>query len=158
MSIIEKIKSNKLVKQILGFGVVGILAFVVEMVFLNIFKALLPILIKGLEADTYTLVAAPIAFLISLLFNYVMSMKFVFTKRQDANEGQVFVIFLILNLIALGLNQLFMWILVNALPIGNSVLKANVAKIIATFLVMVYNFISRKIFIEDHSDKENHEK
>lgn len=158
MSVIEKIKSHKLVKQILSFGVVGILAFVVEMVLLNVFKALLPVLVKGLEADTYTLIAAPVAFTISVLFNYVMSMKFVFKQRQDANGGQVFVIFLVLNLIALGLNQLFMWILVGALPIDNSVLKANVAKVVATFLVMVYNFISRKIFIEDHSDKENDEK
>lgn len=158
MSVIEKIKSNKLVKQILKFGVVGISAFFVEMLFLNIFKALIPMMVKGLEDDTYTLIATPIAFIISLLFNYVMSMKFVFKKRQDANEGQVFIIFLILNLIALGLNQLFMWIFVNILPIGSSVLKANVSKVITTGLVMVYNFISRKIFIEDHSEKVSDEK
>lgn len=158
MSLVDKIKSNKLVQQILKFGVVGILAFFVEMVFLNIFKALLPIMVKGLEADTYTLIATPIAFIISLLFNYVMSMKFVFKKRQDANEGQVFIIFLVLNLIAMGLNQLLMWAFVSILPIANSVLKANISKIVTTGLVMVYNFISRKIFIEDHSDKDSNEK
>lgn len=158
MSFVEKIKSNKLVKQILSFGVVGILAFVLEMVCLNLLKVLLPLLVKGMAADTYTLIAAPVAFTISVMFNYVMSMKYVFKKRQDAKGGQVFIIFLILNLIALGLNQLFMWILVSALPIDNSVLKANVAKLVSTALVMIYNFISRKIFIEDHSDRESHEK
>lgn len=157
MTLIEKIKSHKLVKQLLSFGIVGILSFVVEMLCLNIFKACFPLIIKGFEPDTYTLAAAPIAFIISLLFNYVLSMRFVFKKRQDANGKQVFIIFLILNLIALGLNQLFMWILVSILPIANSVLKANVAKLVATALVMIYNFISRKIFIEDHSDKESHE-
>lgn len=155
---LEKLKANKLVQQILKFGVVGILAFFVEMIFLNIFKALIPLMVKDLEADTYTLIATPIAFIISLLFNYVMSMKFVFKKREDANAGQVFIIFLILNLIALGLNQLFMWGLVNILPIGNSVLKANVSKVATTGLVTVYNFISRKIFIEDHSEGKADEK
>lgn len=155
MSLVEKVKSNRLVKQILSFGVVGILAFVVEMLFLNILKAVLPFIVSGYDADTYTLIATPIAFTISVLFNYVLSMKFVFKKRQDANEGQVFIIFLILNLIALGLNQLFMWILVNLIPISNSVLKANICKLVTTALVMVYNFISRKIFIEDHSEKSN---
>lgn len=153
MNLLEKIKSNKLVKQILSFGVVGILAFILEMLCLNIFKLVLPLIIKNLNDDMYTLIAAPIAFIISMLFNYFMSMKYVFEKRHDAKEGQVFVIFIVLNLVALGLNQVFMWMLVKVLPIDNSVLKANVSKLATTAMVTVYNFISRKIFIEDHSDK-----
>lgn len=150
MSLKQKLLSNKLVKQLINFGIAGILAFIVEIVSLNIFvKLIFPLIFIGREEGFYTLVATPIAFTISVVFNYILSMKFVFKKRQDANGGMVFAMFIVLNVVALGLNQLFMWIFVHTLP----QLNYNISKIITTALVMVYNFISRKIFIEDHSKR-----
>lgn len=155
MSLVDKIKSNKLVKQVLNFGIVGILAFIVEFVCLNILiKWGIPLFVPGRDEGFYTLVASPIAFSISVIFNYIMSILFVFKKRQDVNGGQVFIIFIVLNVVALGLNQLVMWLFVKYLP----AVPYNIAKIVATGFVTIYNFISRKIFIEDHSEKVNDEK
>ncbi|MER2147418.1 MAG: GtrA family protein [Aerococcus urinaeequi] len=48
-----------------------------------------------------------------------------------------------LSLIGLGLNQVFMWFFVEI-----TVLHYIIAKVLATILVMAWNFISRKIWLE----------
>lgn len=52
-------------------------------------------------------------------------------------------IFVILSLIGLGINEACMWFTVEMLGI-----HYMISKIGATAVVMVYNFISRKMFIE----------
>ena len=54
-----------------------------------------------------------------------------------------FVLFLFISIIGLGLNQLLMWMLVEKIKI-----YYMIAKIMVTVLVMVYNFITRKLFLE----------
>lgn len=51
--------------------------------------------------------------------------------------------FIVLSVIGLGINQLFMWLFVDMMHI-----YYMLSKIIATVIVMVYNFITRKIFLE----------
>lgn len=52
-------------------------------------------------------------------------------------------VFIILSVIGLGINELIMWIAVDAFGIFYML-----AKIGATAVVMVYNFITRKLFLE----------
>ena len=54
-----------------------------------------------------------------------------------------FIVFIVLSVIGLGLNSLIMYVSVDLLHIHEMI-----SKIIATAIVMVYNFITRKIFIE----------
>ena len=56
---------------------------------------------------------------------------------------QELTVFIGLSVIGLGLNQLLMWLFVDKLHI-----YYMLSKIIATAIVMVYNFITRKLFIE----------
>jgi len=152
---IKKLMSNKLIKQLFNFGIVGVLAFFVELLFLNLFiQLILPAIFKNGTTEFYTLIASPIAFCISVIFNYVMSMLFVFKKREDVNGGQVFIIFVLLNIIALALNQLIMWLFVGFFNNENY----NVAKVVATGVVTIYNFISRKLFIEERPKENQDEK
>ena len=51
--------------------------------------------------------------------------------------------FIILSIIGLGLNQLIMYLGVDLLHI-----YYMFCKVLATIIVMIYNFITRKIFIE----------
>ena len=146
MSFIQKIMQHKLIKQMFHFGLVGVAAFIVEIVCLNVFKSwLIPFILPNRSSDFYVLAATPLAFLVSAVFNYVLSMHFVFKKREDAKGITVFSVFFVLNIIALGLNELWMWLF--AVKFG---LNHNISKVIATALVTIYNFISRKILIEDH--------
>ena len=72
------------------------------------------------------------------------------------NRKAEFIIFIILSVIGLGLNQLIIWVC--TVPIYSNIvwiqklfgynLAYTAAKVIATAIVMVYNFITRKIFLE----------
>lgn len=144
---------KKLIEQLCKFGVVGISAFFVEFAMLALFKELLlPVILPHSSTDTLALIASPIAFVISTIYNYVLSVKWVFVQRTDTSHTQTFGIFVLLSLIALGLNQVLMTLFIKSFD-----LNAYFSKILSTFLVTLYNFISRKIFIEDHSHTDQKE-
>ena len=57
-----------------------------------------------------------------------------------------FILFLsvVLSIVGLGLNELILWICIEKFAIYNMI-----GKVIATGIVMVFNFITRKLFLED---------
>lgn len=126
-------KHKKLVDQILKFGVVGGLAFLID-------YGLLYFLTEYLHI--YYLISSVISFTVSLIFNYILSIKWVFdvTKKQTYKEV---IIFVVLSVIGLGINQLVMYV-------GSDLLHIHYmfTKLVATAIVMVWNFVTRKIFIE----------
>jgi len=126
-------KNEKLVNQILKFGVVGGLAFLID-------YALLYVLTEYF--NIYYLISSVISFIVSLIFNYILSIKWVFdvTKKQTIKEVLIFVI---LSVLGLGINQVVMYIGADLLNI-----HYMFTKLVATAIVMVWNFITRKIFIE----------
>ena len=79
--------------------------------------------------------------------------------RCSGYEGQLRGILNFLDWIGLGINQLIMWLgtdWLEGLMLQSQMLSAfaryayMIVKIFATAVVMVYNFITRKIFIEKH--------
>ena len=130
---IKKVLSKNIVKQILKFGVVGGGAFLIDYSLLFILTDIFHI---------YYLTSSVISFIVSFIFNYILSITWVFeAKKQDVKQV---VLFLILSLIGLGLNQIIMYLSVDIFKI-----YYMVSKLFATFIVMVYNFITRKIFVEE---------
>ena len=129
-----KPKQEKLFIQIFKFGIVGGTAFVIDFVFLYLFKEFchFPVLVSN-----------TLSFCISVIYNYIASVKWVFDVNKEKNARKQFVIFIIFSVIGLILNDLIMWISVDLLNI-----HYLLAKIIATFIVMIFNFITRKIFLE----------
>lgn len=153
---------KKLIAQIAKFGVVGIIAFFIDWGIFNI-VLITGGIIKG-EAfaaqEWFTLLATTLGFTISVIFNYLASMKFVFKHKEDMNRAKEFVIFVILSIIGLGINNLVVWFVAHACPwpfVAAQLLKDNVAKIIATAIVMVWNFVTRKILL-DAGDEEKDQK
>ncbi len=138
-----------LMQQILRFGVVGGLSFLID---LAVYSAI--VFVFGDEKTTVA-VAAFFSFMTSVTFNYIASMKYVFERDESKDRKAEFTIFVILSAIGLVLNEvIIMGVLViyDITPFLRSGLlwdfKSIVGKIFATGIVMVYNFISRKIFIE----------
>lgn len=123
-----------LLAQLAKFGVVGVIATVIDFGVMNLFH-------YGLHLDI--LIANTAGFIISLVFNYAASMKFVFEHRDGMSRTREFTIFLILSVIGLLLNDGIVLILNKGVA-----LEANIAKIAATALVMIYNFVTRKIFLD----------
>ena len=121
------------------FGVVGVIATVIDFGVMNI-------LYYGLGLDI--LIANTSGFVISLIFNYLASMKYVFAHKEGMSRRREFAIFVVLSVIGLVLNDGIVLALKSSLG-----LEANLAKICATALVMVYNFVTRKIFLEGEETK-----
>ena len=128
---------KKLISQIIKFGFVGFLCFFIDygiMVFLT----------EALKINY--LISSGCSFSVSVIVNYVLSIKFVFDADRDANKVKQFLVFLFFSIGGLIINQIVMWVAVDLLGIFYMI-----SKIGATAIVMVYNFITRKLFIEKKS-------
>jgi putative flippase GtrA len=130
----SKEKFEKLVKQIFRFGLVGGTAFLIDYGILFCLTEF---------AGVNYLLSGTISFSVSVVFNYLSSRFWVFEVKENANKVWEFMIFLILSVIGLGINQIIMYIGVDKFGI-----YYMLTKIIATFIVMVYNFVTRKMFME----------
>lgn len=124
----------KLIKQIIKFGMVGGLCFVIDYG--------LMVLLTEIGGINY-LISSGISFTVSVIVNYILSLKFVFETRKDNDKIKEFLLFLLLSVIGLGINQILMWLCVEKLSI-----HYMLSKIGATVVVMIYNFITRKITLE----------
>lgn len=125
---------KKLIEQIMKFGVVGFLCFGIDyglMIFLTE--------ICGISY----LVSSGISFSVSVMVNYILSLNFVFETDENNNKVVEFFIFIILSVIGLGINQVLMWICVDKMHVHYMISKIGV-----TGVVMVYNFITRKLILE----------
>ncbi len=127
-------KFKNLFIQMIKFGGVGIICFIIDFAILHLLTD---------YVHLHYLWSAAIAFFISVLANYFLSIRFVFQVNPNNNKTRVFMVFLISSIVGLGLTELLMWI-------GVDILFMNymLVKIFATAVVMVYNFITRKIFLE----------
>ena len=125
-----KDKTKNLLLQMFKFLVVGGLAFVIDYVALIICKEVFNINV---------LISAAIAFTVSVILNYILSVKWVFDVDKSKSEKKNFIIFIVFSIIGLVLTELIMWIGVDILKISYLIIK-----IIATAIVMV----TRKLFLE----------
>lgn len=128
---------KQLATQFMKFGVVGVIAFAIDYGVLMLLSQLL-----GMEP----VLAAGISFTVSVVFNYLASMKYVFTHREGMSRRREFVTFVILSVIGLGINELIIW--VGTMRFGTGAFAVTAAKVVATAIVMVYNFVTRKIFLD----------
>lgn len=127
-------KTEKLLIQIFKFGIVGGIAFIIDYLSLIICKEVFHL---------NTLSSAAIAFTISVIYNYIASVKWVFDVNKEKNEKTNFIIFIVLSIVGLIITEIIMWL-------GSDVMGISylIVKIVATAIVMVFNFITRKMFLE----------
>ncbi len=137
---------KKLIDQILKFGIVGVICFFVDF---GIYTACnfigVPYLISGF-----------LGFVVSVVTNYLLSMKYVFVRRDDISRTREFVTFVILSAVGLLINEIILYLGMDVIYKNVAALRGlfsvhlfeTVSKLFATGVVMVYNFISRKIFLE----------
>lgn len=146
---------KKLLEQIIKFGFVGIICFLIDFAISTVLFYLLFNAWGVMPRGTATAVGGFWGFTISVVLNYILSMKFVFERKEDMSRKREFVIFVILSIIGLGVNELIL-LGCNAVYESNDFLLTTFhdtvwfafSKIAATAIVMVYNFVSRKIFLE----------
>lgn len=127
----------RLVAQVAKFGVVGVIAFVID-------YSVLMLLSQVIGIDP--VIAAGISFVVSTVFNYFASMRFVFSHKEGMSRRREFVTFVVLSVIGLGLNEVIMAIGTSML--GTGAMAVTVTKVVATAIVMVWNFCSRKRWLD----------
>jgi putative flippase GtrA len=105
----------------------------------------------GLEFFVYTTLIAyfqlhyqysnVLAFIAANVLNYSLSRNWVFVKGRHSASVE-FIAFAVVALIGLGLNILILWAL-----IGHMQVDYRIAKIFAIFIVVIWNFISKKTLV-----------
>jgi len=125
---------KKLIKQLFRFGIVGGIAFLIDYSILFICTEYLGI---------YYLISSFISFTVSTVFNYIASVRWVFDVDQKKSQRRNFVLFIVFSVIGLGINQCIMWFGVEKLDLYYMLVKIG-----ATAIVMVFNFVTRKMFLE----------
>ena len=129
---------KKLFAQIVKFGIVGFISFGIDYVTGLIVLNLVMALTSSSYFEAASLIGSVAGFTVSVIANYILSFKFVFERKEDMNKKVEFITF------------------VGPIYGGNVALQQNIghnliytiAKVFSTAIVMVYNFVTRKIFLE----------
>ena len=129
-----KDKTKKMFLQIFKFGIVGGIAFIIDYSIMVICRELL---------NFSVLLSAFFGFTISVIFNYVASIKWVFDVNKEKGKTRNFIIFILFSILGLILTELIMWF-------GTDIIKISylIVKVFATIIVMIFNFVTRKLFLE----------
>ena len=139
---------NKSTKEVFRFVVTGGSCFLIELVSLILLKELF-------HLDT--LIATPIAFTISVVVNYFLCVAWVFPGTGDGGAATK-VAFVVTSLIGLALNEVFMLLFrilwgetYQLLNVGGfDVTMYMLNKAVATLLVMIWNFLSKKAVLKSN--------
>ena len=128
--------------EMIRFALTGGICFLVELAVLILLKS-------GLGIDT--LIATPVAFLVSVALNYLLCVAWVFRGAKNRGTGAK-AGFLVTSLIGLGLNELLMLLFrlvfgedaVILTAGGRTVRMYVLNKCLATLIVMVWNYFSKR--------------
>lgn len=123
---------KNMIVQLFRFGIVGVIATFIDFLILYLFKE---------YCGFSVLLASFLAYVVSSVINYLLSTRWVF-KSNTLSEHNKIIIFIIISLIGVILNELIMYF-------GELVsIYYMITKVISTIVLLVFNFISRKIFLE----------
>lgn len=138
---------KRLMEQIIKFGIVGFFCFLIDygitVIFTNVF-------------GVHYLISKLLGFVVSAIVNYILSIKFVFTNKKEMDKKKEFSVFIILSAFGLVINEIVMFLCMDVIFPASALLQryitrelmVSVSSVVATGVVMVYNFISRKLFLE----------
>lgn len=133
---------HNLIRQIIRFSVIGTTAFAIDTV-------IFWVLIKcGINQN----IALALAFLVTLVYNYIFSIRWVFDSKKKNSSATLFV-FSVLSAIGLVLTEVIYSVIIHfivdyRMDINPSDSWKIFAKVVSSFIVMVYNFVTRKVFLE----------
>lgn len=154
---------KKLFAQIVKFGIVGFICFGIDYVTGLVVMNLIMALTSSAHFELASMIGSVAGFTVSVIANYILSFKFVFERKENLDKKVEFITFVILSLIGMLLNSFLIWLVIGPLYGNNALLQEKIgynliytiAKVFATAVVMVYNFVTRKIFLEKKPQGEH---
>lgn len=125
--------TTNLFVQLFRYTLVGGVAFIVDFGFLFILTEYM---------DCHYLMSATLSFLMGLLVNYLVSTRWVFRESKISNRKVEFILFGLIGLMGLGLNNLFIYLLTDLMGV-----YYMVSKLVTAVLVYLWNFLGRRYFL-----------
>ncbi len=127
--------NNKGMNQFVKYTIIGVTAVGIDYLFMILFKEIFNISV---------LTASAIGFMLALIYNYTLSMKYVFVNfREGMTKTKAGIIFFVTYVMGLGLNQLIMYVFTKKI-----IIHYMIAKLISITIVGLWNFFSKKVTIE----------
>lgn len=136
--ILLKKKSNNILIQLFRYGFVGGIAFVVDFGFLWMLTE---------KVGLHYQASACISFILGLVTNYFLSVKWVFSAtpgatRPSAGRLAEFAAYALIGVIGLGLNAFIIWLLTEKF-----FCHYLFSKLVSTFIVFMWNFLARRVLM-----------
>ena len=125
--------------QFIRYGMVAVVAFVVDFGLLYVFTS---------KFHIHYLISTTSAFAISVVVNYILSTWWVFAKRTKRQRSIELALFIGICVVALGLNDLFMWIFTSLVGI-----HYLISKLITVALVFFWSFGARRFLFHPEGKK-----
>jgi len=135
------IQNNKYYKLFLEFCryiLVGGSAFLIDFGLFHLFDT-------HIFAGKYLYLSVFIGYFVGLIYNFLLSCKYVFENGFDKikdKEIKSFIVFTIIGLIGLVLTELFMHLFVKICHFDS-----DISRIITSAIVLFWNYIARKVII-----------
>ena len=157
----QKQTKKQLFWEIFRFLLVGGIATIADYAIFYLFRELLLparlIHTKGWNIGSLV-IATAFGFIVGLIVNWIMSIKFVYRQVRDEEQSRSkksFMIFTIIGIMGLILTELGVVLLVALFPemtiLGRTEFLLPwdewVAKVIMTCIVLVFNYVGRKLFV-----------
>jgi len=101
------------------------------------------------EPSTWsTVVGTALGFSISLVFNYILSLLFVFEEKGEGKTVKGATLFVLLSLVGLIIHMVGMYLLYDLAKLNEWGIK-----IFLTLVVLIFNYLTRKFLIFKNNDK-----
>jgi len=123
-------KSDKTSTQFLRYIFVGGIAYAVDFGSLYFLTDIIRI---------HYLISAAAAFILGLITNYILSIFWVFARRTLTNKQMEFLIFAIIGVVGLGLNEGIIWFFTALIHF-----HYLMSKVVSAIVVFFWNFFARK--------------
>ena len=123
-------ETGNFLNQFARYLVVGGLAFIVDFGSLYLLTEF---------AGLHYLASAAVAFLLGLITNYLLSRVWVFDRRTMENTALEFLVFAVIGIVGLGLNEAIIWFVREKIHF-----HYMVAKVISSAIVLMWNFGARR--------------
>lgn len=134
-------KGMKILWQLAKFGLVGVMNTTIDFGILNFLVSL-----TGTTSGAGIVPLNLTSFGAATINSYFWNKSWVFDKSKKSN----FISFFVVSLIGIGINSGLVYVMTTYVPpviVHSPVLWANLAKIIATFASLVWNFLGYKLVV-----------
>lgn len=141
--------SASLIKEFFRYVIVGGISFLADFGTLTLFEEV----VFTQKTDWRIFVSTAAGFIVGLVVNYILSLIFVFRSSDNKSSGKSvgeFLIFALVGVIGLGITEGLMHLGVNVLRF-----HYMLTKIVTAGIVLVWNYLGRKILIFNRPKGEN---